>query len=112
MKLPHPAPISGASYSAVELSSGDAEVVMLDQRRLPRDEEYLRLTTVEQVAEAIESLAVRGAPAIGVAAAYGVVLAAAEPGGARRRDREAPPDATDGGEPRVGARADGPCAWT
>jgi methylthioribose-1-phosphate isomerase len=54
---------------------------MLDQRRLPREEEYLRLTTVEQVAEAIESLAVRGAPAIGVAAAYGVVLAAKEPGG-------------------------------
>jgi methylthioribose-1-phosphate isomerase len=54
---------------------------MLDQRRLPRDEEYLRLTTVEQVAEAIESLAVRGAPAIGVAAAYGVVLAAARGSG-------------------------------
>lgn len=60
----------------MELSPGDAEVVMLDQRRLPTEEEYLRLTAVEDVAQAIESLAVRGAPAIGIAAAYGVVLAA------------------------------------
>lgn len=76
--LPHPDPISGASYSAVELLPGDREVVLLDQRRLPSAEEYLRLRTVEQVAEAIERLAVRGAPAIGIAAAYGVVLGAAE----------------------------------
>jgi methylthioribose-1-phosphate isomerase len=81
VKLPHPDPIAGASYSAVELAPGDGEVVVLDQRRLPRDEEYLRLTTVEQVAQAIETLAVRGAPAIGVAAAYGVVLAAASGAG-------------------------------
>jgi methylthioribose-1-phosphate isomerase len=78
VSLPHAEPISGASYSAVELSPGDAEVVMLDQRRLPQVEEYLRLTRVEQVAEAIESLAVRGAPAIGIAAAYGVVVGAAQ----------------------------------
>jgi methylthioribose-1-phosphate isomerase len=76
--VPHPEPISGASYSAVELSPNDAEVVMLDQRLLPRREEYLRLTRVEDVAQAIETLAVRGAPAIGVTAAYGVVLAARE----------------------------------
>jgi methylthioribose-1-phosphate isomerase len=75
--LPHPAPISGAAYSAVELSPGDREVVLLDQRRLPGLEEYLRLTRVEDVARAIETLAVRGAPAIGITAAYGVVLAAA-----------------------------------
>jgi methylthioribose-1-phosphate isomerase len=81
VKLPHPHPLSGADYSAVELMPGDREVVMLDQRRLPRAEEYLRLTRAGEVAEAIEVLAVRGAPAIGIAAAYGVVLAAsAEPG--------------------------------
>ena len=61
----------------MELSPGDREVVLLDQRRLPGAEEYLRLTRVEDVARAIETLAVRGAPAIGIAAAYGVVLAAA-----------------------------------
>jgi len=77
VSVPHPDPISGASYSAVELSPGDREVVLLDQRELPGREEYLRLDDVEQVAVAIERLAVRGAPAIGIAAAYGVVLAAA-----------------------------------
>jgi methylthioribose-1-phosphate isomerase len=51
---------------------------MLDQRALPREEKYLRLRTPEEVAEAIERLMVRGAPAIGIAAAYGVVLGAVE----------------------------------
>lgn len=51
-------------------------VVILDQRRLPDDEVELRLTTFAEVAEAIRTLAVRGAPAIGVAAAYGLALAA------------------------------------
>ena len=55
--------------------SGD-RVEMLDQRLLPEREEYLQLTTVEQVACAIEDLAVRGAPAIGCAAGLGVALAA------------------------------------
>jgi methylthioribose-1-phosphate isomerase len=68
----------------VELSPGDREVVMLDQRALPGDERYARLVRVEQVAEAIETLAVRGAPAIGIAAAYGLVLAAAEEAGKGR----------------------------
>jgi methylthioribose-1-phosphate isomerase len=72
--LPHPAPISEASYSAVELLPGDREIVLLDQRKLPACEEYLRLSSAEQVASAIETMAVRGAPAIGIAAAYGVVL--------------------------------------
>ena len=47
-------------------------VLLLDQRRLPGEETYLTLTTVEEVAQAIESLAVRGAPAIGCTAAMGV----------------------------------------
>jgi methylthioribose-1-phosphate isomerase len=74
---PHPEPLSGAKYSAVELMPGDRAVVMLDQRLLPRLERYDVLPTAEQVAEAIENLAVRGAPAIGIAAAYGMALAAA-----------------------------------
>jgi methylthioribose-1-phosphate isomerase len=76
--LPHPAPLSGASYSAIELMPGDREVALLDQRWLPLEERYERLHGVEAVAVAIETLAVRGAPAIGIAAAYGLVLAAAE----------------------------------
>jgi methylthioribose-1-phosphate isomerase len=51
---------------------------LLDQRALPSRTVVLRLTRLEQVAEAIRSMAVRGAPAIGVAAAYGMVLAHAE----------------------------------
>ncbi|WP_147652368.1 S-methyl-5-thioribose-1-phosphate isomerase [Vulcaniibacterium gelatinicum] len=49
---------------------------LLDQRRLPFAVEYLACTTSDEVAEAIRTLAVRGAPAIGIAAAWGVVLAA------------------------------------
>jgi len=49
---------------------------MLDQRVLPEREEYLHLRTVEEVACAIEDLAIRGAPAIGCAAGLGVALGA------------------------------------
>ena len=51
-------------------------LVLLDQRRLPAVEEFIRCTTYEAVVEAIGSMVVRGAPAIGIAGAYGVVLAA------------------------------------
>jgi methylthioribose-1-phosphate isomerase len=52
-------------------------VVLLDQRRLPDEEVDLVCRSAAEVAEAIRTLAVRGAPAIGVAAAYGYALAAA-----------------------------------
>jgi methylthioribose-1-phosphate isomerase len=52
-------------------------VVLLDQRRLPDDEVELVCRTAADVAEAIRTLAIRGAPAIGIAAAYGYALAAA-----------------------------------
>lgn len=51
-------------------------LVLLDQRELPAREVYLELRSVEEVAVAIESLAIRGAPAIGCAAAMGIRLAA------------------------------------
>jgi methylthioribose-1-phosphate isomerase len=54
----------------------DNAVVVLDQRRLPDEVVELRCRTSAEVAEAIRTLAVRGAPAIGVAAAYGLALAA------------------------------------
>jgi methylthioribose-1-phosphate isomerase len=50
------------------------EVVMIDQRRLPREEIFVTCRTYEDVAEAIRSMVIRGAPAIGVAAAMGVAL--------------------------------------
>ena len=77
-----PANLSGASYSAVELLPGDRAVSLLDQRALPLEERYDELCDVEAVARAIEVLAVRGAPAIGIAAAYGMVLAAGAAAGA------------------------------
>jgi methylthioribose-1-phosphate isomerase len=51
-------------------------LVLLDQRRLPDEEVELRCGSAAEVAEAIRALAIRGAPAIGVAAAYGLALAA------------------------------------
>ncbi len=70
---------------------GDA-LALLDQRRLPAEEVTLRCARWEEVADAIRTLAVRGAPAIGVAAAFGVVLAARASGattaGALRADLE------------------------
>ncbi len=74
--VPHPAPLSGTTYSAAELLPANDTVVLLDQRRLPVEEIYLRVTTVEEVALGIRDMVVRGAPAIGIAAAYGMVLAA------------------------------------
>jgi methylthioribose-1-phosphate isomerase len=53
------------------------KVVLLDQRRLPDEEVELECRSAGEVAEAIRAMAIRGAPAIGVAAAYGYALAAA-----------------------------------
>ena len=49
-------------------------IIMIDQRKLPGQETYVRCRTYIQVAQAIEKMVVRGAPAIGIAAAYGLVL--------------------------------------
>ena len=54
----------------------DNKVVMIDQRKLPHRVEMLTCSSHYEVIEAIKSMAIRGAPAIGVAAAYGMVLAA------------------------------------
>jgi len=62
----------------------DAGVVMIDQRRLPREEVYVTCRDHREVAEAIRNMTIRGAPAIGVAAAMGVAL-----GVARSPDPEA-----------------------
>jgi methylthioribose-1-phosphate isomerase len=53
----------------------DGALLILDQRALPAEERWIRCEAVEQVAECIRTLAVRGAPAIGIAAAYALALA-------------------------------------
>src|SRR6266576_1399555 len=52
----------------------DDAVVMIDQRKLPAREVYVRCKTAAEVARAIKTMVIRGAPAIGVAAAMGVAL--------------------------------------
>lgn len=59
--------------SAVDFNS-DNELVILDQTRLPGEEKYLTLETKEDVYVAIKKLRVRGAPAIGIAAAFGLYV--------------------------------------
>ncbi|RFA27751.1 S-methyl-5-thioribose-1-phosphate isomerase [Alkalilimnicola ehrlichii] len=54
----------------------DSRLQLLDQRRLPLQAEYVDCYSALEVAESIKEMVVRGAPAIGIAAAYGVVLAA------------------------------------
>ena len=63
--------------SMTPIAWSDGHLRLLDQTRLPQEEIWLALTDHRQVAEAIRSMRVRGAPAIGVAAAYGLALAAA-----------------------------------
>ncbi len=60
----------------VALDDREGALVLIDQTLLPGKLELLRLKTTEEIAEAIRSLRVRGAPAIGVAAAIGLYLAA------------------------------------
>ncbi|WP_280429019.1 S-methyl-5-thioribose-1-phosphate isomerase [Nocardia brasiliensis] len=55
----------------------DGALVTIDQRGLPHEVRELRLRTVDEVIDAIRVLAIRGAPAIGIAGAFGVVLATA-----------------------------------
>ncbi len=66
----------------------DRTFFILDQRGLPLEEQWIPCRTAHEIAMAIKTLAVRGAPAIGIAAAYGIALAAR--GG--RRELEAAAD--------------------
>jgi methylthioribose-1-phosphate isomerase len=60
----------------IPLEWRDNKLIILDQTRLPAEEIYLDIENYADVASAIKRLAVRGAPAIGVATAYGIALGA------------------------------------
>jgi methylthioribose-1-phosphate isomerase len=62
-------------------------VVLLDQRKLPDDVVEVRCEDAASLADAIRTMVVRGAPAIGVAAAYGIALVASRGGGLEEADR-------------------------
>ena len=68
-------PAPAGSATAAPLRFEDGALLVLDQRALPAEERWIRCESPEQVADCIRTLAVRGAPAIGVAAAYGMALA-------------------------------------
>jgi methylthioribose-1-phosphate isomerase len=94
----------------------DDAVVLVDQTLLPGEERWLRLTDPDELVDAIQRLAVRGAPALGAAGALGVALAARSGGdvaGAAARLRSARPTAVNlaRGVDRALARLpDGPSA--
>jgi len=65
-----------APEQIVRLEEDGPAVVLLDQRRLPDEVVEVRCASAAEVADAIRTMVVRGAPAIGIAAAYGLALAA------------------------------------
>ena len=64
------------TLESAALSADGRSLVILDQTLLPGEVRYLSLTETEDIVEAIRALRVRGAPAIGVAAAFGIYLLA------------------------------------
>jgi methylthioribose-1-phosphate isomerase len=71
--------VNGTPHRSIWLNPDDPRVVCaIDQRLLPHRFEVAHLSTVAQIADAIKEMLVRGAPLIGVAAAYGMYLAALE----------------------------------
>ncbi len=62
------------------LEGSPFSVEMIDQKKLPLEEVWVKCENVNEVAAAIKTMVIRGAPAIGIAAAYGIVLAVAEHG--------------------------------
>ena len=70
--------MNALSLNSVVLFEDEKELVILDQTLLPNEVKYLHLSKAEDIWEAIYALRVRGAPAIGVAAAYGIYLVSAQ----------------------------------
>ena len=77
------APISVRAVRPTVTWTGDA-IEIIDQTLLPGEERVIRLTTPDEVVDAIQRLAVRGAPAIGVTGALGVLLAHGDVAAAER----------------------------
>lgn len=75
-------------YETVELDEDDNSVVIIDQTRLPGKTELVRLHTAQEIWDAIYLLKVRGAPAIGVAAAFGIYVLSKEIAGKIGSDGE------------------------
>ena len=72
--IPLPMRRSGMAEWIPASAQGEQHVLMLDRRCLPNEETYLRHTGVEDVASAIEDMAIQGAFSISIAAGYGLAL--------------------------------------
>lgn len=77
---PASSPASSRVVGTVAMRWHEHCLELLDQRLLPAEEHWLTLEGASGVAQSIRDMVVRGAPAIGISAAYGVALAAAMPG--------------------------------
>ena len=85
----------------------EEDIVMVDQRKLPAAEIYVTCRTVNDVAKAIKTMVIRGAPAIGVCAAMGLALGAARSKATGGRSARSWAATT----PASGAWRT-PCSWT
>jgi len=79
-RSPARAPFRVRSMRTIEWDEATSSVRIIDQRALPAELRLLHLRTAEQVAGAIRDMAIRGAPAIGAAAAFGLAMAALQAG--------------------------------
>ena len=70
--------VGGKAFRTIWPGSDAASVRIIDQTRLPHEFEIVSITTVSEAARAIKDMQVRGAPLIGVTAAYGLALAMRE----------------------------------
>ena len=116
--VPEPRARSLAKYDRLMLPTIEWQpdaVVMIDQRKLPTQEVYVHCKTAPEVARAIKTMVIRGAPAIGVAAAMGIAMGMrkSKAQGTKqfaveftKSERSDGGDAADGGESVLGDRAD------
>jgi methylthioribose-1-phosphate isomerase len=70
-----PGSLNTLPFTTIAFDPQKNSITILDQTQLPREETYITLTTVDEVFHAIRTMQVRGAPLIGIAAAYGIALA-------------------------------------
>ena len=74
MNLPYDISIKRSSLSSIFWDRSSEGLMILDQTLLPNEKRYEKITSAEQMWDAIKKLKVRGAPAIGIAAAFGVYV--------------------------------------
>ena len=104
-------PEIGAEFSPIAWRDG--RLLLLDQTRLPESEEWASASSPGDVARAIAGMQVRGAPAIGVAAAYGMALAAQSAAASAMSPAVARTGADDAGSPPAArAGADDAGSWS